>query len=234
MFFNSERTGGLGHSDIWMIKRISKQEWGKPENLGAEVNSEYDEVGMFLAPDGKTLFFASNGKGSMGSYDIFKTVLENGKWTKPVNIGYPINSERSDGPFVLSANAATGYFASNRAGGLGESDIYKVDLLDYAVLEKDGKKVENNGLSIMKGTVRDGYEGYGLPDAELDFADAAGQKVASTSSNENGEYFITLKGGVKYTVTIKKKGFKDLSESFDLKLGTRDAYVMDKEFLLKK
>ncbi|MGZ3931058.1 MAG: carboxypeptidase regulatory-like domain-containing protein [Bacteroidia bacterium] len=234
LFFNSERTGGLGHSDIWMIKRISKQEWGKPENLGAEVNSEYDEVGMFLAPDGKTLFFASNGKGSMGSYDIFKTVLENGKWTKPVNIGYPINSERSDGPFVLSANAATGYFASNRAGGLGESDIYKVDLLDYAVLEKDGKKVENNGLSIMKGTVRDGYEGYGLPDAELDFADAAGQKVASTSSNENGEYFITLKGGVKYTVTIKKKGFKDLSESFDLKLGTRDAYVMDKEFLLKK
>jgi tetratricopeptide (TPR) repeat protein len=234
LFFSSERTGGLGHSDIWMIKRISKQEWGKPENIGPEVNSEYDEVGMFLAPDGKTLFFSSNGKGSMGSYDIFKTVHENGKWSKPVNIGYPINSERSDGPFVLSANAATGYFASTRPGGLGESDIYKVELNDYAVLEKDGKKVESNGLSIMKGTVRDGFEGYGLPDVELDFTDANGQKVASTNTNENGEYFITMKGGVKYTVTVKKKGFKDLSESFDLKLGARDAYVMDKEFLLKK
>ena len=71
LYFISERKGGYGRADIWTSNRISKLEWSKPVNLGAEINSEYDEVGVFLAPDGKTLFFSSNGKGSMGSYDVF-------------------------------------------------------------------------------------------------------------------------------------------------------------------
>lgn len=234
LFFTSERPGGSGNSDIWMAKRLTKTTWDKPVNLGPDVNSDFDEVGLFLAPDGKTLFFCSNGKGSMGGYDIFKTVLENGKWSKPVNIGYPINSDKNDGPFVVSANAQTGYFASNRDGGLGESDIYQVDLTNYAVLEKDGKKISNNGLSILKGVVRDGYEGYGVGDVEIDFADESGNKVGSTNTNENGEYFITLKGGVKYTMILKKKGFKDLTEVVDLKLGTKETFTLVKEFLMKK
>jgi hypothetical protein len=234
LFFTSERPGGSGNSDIWMAKRLTKTTWDKPVNLGPEVNSSFDEVGLFLAPDGKTLFFCSNGKGSMGGYDIFKTVLEGGKWSKPANIGCPINSDKNDGPFVVSANAQTGYFASNRDGGLGESDIYQVDLTNYAVLEKDGKKVTNNGLSILKGVVRDGYEGYGVGEVDIEFADESGAKVGSTVTNENGEYFITLKGGVKYTMTLKKKGFKDQTEVVDLKLGTKETYTLVKEFLLKK
>lgn len=234
IFFTSERPGGSGSSDIWMAKRINKREWDKPVNLGSEINSAFDEVGLFLAPDGKTLFFCSNGKGSMGDYDIFKTVNENGKWTKPVNLGYPINTAKRDGPFVVSADAKTGYFASNREGGLGESDIYKVDLSNYAVLEKDGKKKENNGLSILKGVIRDGYEGYGLPDADVEFTDESGQKAGSTVTNENGEYFITLKGGIKYTVTVKKKGFKDTVETVELKLGAKETFILVKEFMLKK
>ncbi len=234
LFFTSERPGGSGNSDIWMAKRLTKTTWDKPVNLGTEVNSAFDEVGLFLAPDGKTLFFCSNGKGSMGDYDIFKSTLENGKWTKPVNLGYPINSAKRDGPFVLSANAQTGYFASNRDGGLGESDIYQVDLSNYAVLEKDGKKVSNNGLSILKGVIRDGYEGYGVAEVDIEFADESGAKIASTITNENGEYFITLKGGVKYTMTLKKKGFKDLTEAVELKLGAKETFTLVKEFLLKK
>ncbi|HRD38588.1 MAG TPA: carboxypeptidase regulatory-like domain-containing protein, partial [Bacteroidia bacterium] len=234
IFFTSERPGGSGSSDIWMAERISKREWGKPVNLGTDINTPFDEVGLFLAPDGKTLFFCSNGKGSMGDYDIFKTVFENGKWSKPVNLGYPINSEKRDGPFVVSADAQTGYFASTRDGGLGESDIYKVDLSNYAVLEKDGKVKSNNGLSILKGTVRDGYEGYGLAEVDVEFTDEAGAKVGSTATNENGEYFITLKGGMKYTITAKKKGFKDAVEVVELKLGAKETYSLVKDVMLKK
>ncbi len=234
IFFTSERPGGSGNSDIWMAERISKREWGKPVNLGTEINSPMDEVGLFLAPDGKTLFFCSNGSGSMGDYDIFKTVFDNGKWSKPVNLGYPINTEKRDGPFVVSADAQTGYFASNRDGGLGESDIYKVDLSNYAVLEKDGKVKSNNGLSILKGTIRDGYEGYGLAEADVEFADESGNKVGSTATNENGEYFITLKGGLKYTITVKKKGFKDAVEVVELKLGAKETYSLVKDVMLKK
>jgi Tol biopolymer transport system component len=232
LFFTSERPGGSGNSDIWMVKRLTKTTWDKPVNLGPEINSDFDEVGLFLAPDGKTLFFCSNGKGSMGGHDIFKTTLENGKWSKPVNLGYPINSDKSDGPFVISANAQTGYFASNRDGGLGESDIYQVDLSNYAVLEKDGKRT-GNGLSILKGVIRDGYEGYGVADVDISFADETGANAGSTGTNENGEYFITLAGG-KYTMTVKKKGFKDATEVVDLKPSTKETYTLVKEFLLKK
>ncbi|HXB39377.1 MAG TPA: tetratricopeptide repeat protein, partial [Bacteroidia bacterium] len=94
---------GFGGADIWLVHRISKTEWGKPENLGHDVNSPYQEAGIFLAPDGKTLFFCSNNPNSMGDYDIFRTINEGGKWSKPENLGYPINSVRRDGPLVIAA-----------------------------------------------------------------------------------------------------------------------------------
>ncbi len=234
LYFISERKGGFGHADIWMVNRISKTEWGKPMNLGAEVNSEYDEVGVFLAPDGKTLFFSSNGKGSMGSYDVFKTILEGGKWSKPENIGYPINTVNSDGPLVASADAKTAFIASDRAGGLGGSDIYKVDLSNYGLFEKDGVKKTNTGLSILKGVIRDGFEGSGIAGVDIKIMDAAGAVAATTITNDNGEYFITLKGGIIYTVKVSKKGYKETEEKADLKIGKNDTYSLEKQIMMSK
>lgn len=234
LFFTSERKGGYGNSDIWMVERISKKEWGKPINLGATINTAYDEGGIFLAPDGKTLFFCSNGPGSMGSYDIFRTVYENGKWSEPVNLGFPINSEQKDGPLTISANARYAYIASERKGGLGGSDIYKVDLKEYALLEPDFKYKTNDGLSIVKGVVRDGYEGYGIPDVEVELTDASGKSVGSAITNENGEYFFTVPGGATYTINVKKKGFKSITESLEVKKGNKETVTVEKQFLLKK
>jgi Tol biopolymer transport system component len=234
LYFTSERPGGKGRSDIWTVQRLSKNEWGKPVNLGADINSEFDEVGVFIAPDGKTLFFSSNGKGSMGSYDVFRSTLENGKWTKPVNMGYPINTVGKDGPFVVSADAKTGYFASDRAGGLGESDIYKVDLGNFGIFEKEFTKKENNGLSILKGVIRDGFEGSGIALVELKIMDATGKEVGSTMTNDNGEYFITLKGGEQYTVKVSKKGYKPAEEKVELKLGKTDAFSLEKQIMLTR
>lgn len=234
LYFISERNGGYGHADIWMVKRISKTVWGKPVNLGPEINSEHDEVGVFLAPDGKTLFFSSNGKESMGSYDIFKSTLEGDKWTKPVNLGYPINTVHKDGPLVISADAQTAYFASERLGGLGESDIYSADLTNYSLLEKDGKKKTNSGLSILKGTVRDGFQGTGIASVDVQILDASNAVVASTITNENGEYFITLKGDVTYTIKVVKKGYKTAEEKVELKVGKTDTFSLEKQIMLNK
>jgi Tol biopolymer transport system component len=233
LFFFSERDGGLGRSDIYMVEKINKKEYGKPVNLGAPVNTSFDEAGMFLAPDGKTLFFCSDGPGSMGGYDVFKTVFENGKWSEPINLGYPINSVAKEGQLTISADAKYAYVSSDRAGGLGGSDIYKINLKEYAILEKDGKKKVSNGLSILKGTVRDGYEGYGLPDVEVVLTDASGAQVSSTTTNENGEYFFTLKGG-NYKITITKKGFKEISENFELKHSDKETISLEKGYMLKK
>ncbi|MBX3163903.1 MAG: PD40 domain-containing protein [Bacteroidetes bacterium] len=232
-FFSSERPGGYGRSDIWVVER-KKKEWGKPVNLGAEINTPYDEAGMFLAPDGKTLFFCSNGPKSMGSYDVFKTVYENGKWSTPVNVGYPINTAAKEGQLTISADARYAYVSSDRKGGLGENDIYKIDLQDYAILEKDGKRKSSNGLSIIKGIIREGGEGYGVPDVEITLTDEAGTTVvASTLTNENGEYFLTLNGG-KYILNVVKKGYEKITEPVSLEIGETEVISLEKGYLLKK
>ena len=232
-FFSSERDGGFGGSDIWMVEKISKKEWGKPVNLGADVNSKYDEAGMFLAPDGKTLFFCSNGPKSMGSYDVFKTVLENGKWTPAESLGYPINSAAKEGQITLSADAKTAYVSSERKGGLGENDIYKIDLKDYAILEKDGKKKQGNGLSILKGTIREGFEGFGVSDVTVSVKDESGALVASANTNENGEYFLTMMGGT-YTLVVQKKGYKEIVEKFELGKSSDKTIALEKGYLINK
>ena len=234
LYFTSERKGGLGNSDIWVAKRKSKTEWDTPVNLGSEINTPYDEAGLFLAPDGKTLFFCSNGPNSMGSYDIFRTIYQDDKWSKPENLGYPINTTKRDGPFVLAADVHYGYLSSDRMGGFGENDLYRVNLQDYAVLEKDFKKKADNSLSIIKGMIRDGFEGKGIEGAEIIFTNDKGEKVSITS-NETGEYLITLKGGVSYQVKITKDGFKPTEEKVMLNLNKTGAtYTLEKQFLLSK
>ncbi len=234
LFFTSERSGGYGNSDIWMVKRLSKNEWGKPENLGPIVNSEYDEVGVFIAPDGKSLFFSSNGMGSMGSYDMFRSSLVGSGWLSPVNIGFPMNTVSKDGPFNVSADAMVGYFASDRAGGLGESDIYKVDLSNYGILETDFIKKENTGLSILKGVIRDSFEGNGLPQVEIKVLDANGVQVGNTTTSDSGEYFITLKGDVTYTIKASKKGYKTSEEKVELKASKNSTFSLEKQLMLVK
>lgn len=233
LYFTSERKGGFGHSDIWMSTKINNKEWSKPVNLGSTINTPYDEVGLFMAPDGKTLFFCSNGPNSMGDYDIFKTTYENGQWTTPVNLGFPINTEFSDGPIAIDASGRIAYISSNRPGGVGEKDIYMVDISEYPLL--GGKKDKlSNGLSILKGTIRDGFEGFGIPDAKVEIFDDKDVLVSSTSTNENGEYFITLPGDKNYTIKASAKGFQSVTEKILLPTGKEDTYILVKDFLLKK
>ncbi len=233
LYFTSERKGGYGHSDIWMSTKIDRNKWSKPINLGNVINTPYDEVGLFMAPDGKTLFFASNGPNSMGSYDVFKTVYENGQWSTPVNLGYPINTEFSDGPISMDAQGRIAYISSDRPGGLGEKDIYMINLSEYNLLgNKKGKF--NSDLSIIKGVVRDGFEGFGIANAKVDFFDENGKEVSSTFTNENGEYFITISGNKNYTIKASAKGFQTATEKVFLPISKDDTYTLVKDFLLKK
>ncbi len=230
-FFSSEREGGKGRSDIWMVEKLSKNEWGKPVNLDSVVNTPYDEAGMFLSPDGKTLFFCSNRPESMGSYDIFRTIYENGKWSAPENLGYPINSPAKEGQLTLSADARYAYLSSARAGGLGENDIYSVDLADFAILEKDFKNA-GNGLCILKGTIREGNEGYGLKGVDIQVKNSEGQTF-NTTTGDLGEYFYTLPQG-NYSITVSRKGYETVKEEVQLKTAERGSSVTEKGYLLKK
>lgn len=128
LFFVSDREGGYGGLDIYVVEKDGKDKWGKPKNLGSKINTEYDEDAPFLDIDGKTLYFSSEGHKGMGQDDIFKSVLENNKWSKPENLGYPINTVERDLYFVLSGDGRHAYFSSAKEGNVGGQDLYQLIL----------------------------------------------------------------------------------------------------------
>jgi outer membrane protein OmpA-like peptidoglycan-associated protein len=130
LYFTSNRPGGEGELDIYVSELDNNGEWGKAVNLGPTINTQYHEDSPFIHADGVTLFFSSDGHPCLGSNDIFKSEYKNGKWTKPENMGYPINSIDYDGFFVLSPDKKTGYYSAMREDGVGNADIYEIKFLD--------------------------------------------------------------------------------------------------------
>ena len=154
LYFVSERNGGYGNGDIWRSKRIGKGQWGKPVNLGPTVNTIGDEMSVFMYPDGKTLFFSSNGHNTMGGYDIFMTQMKaDSSWTEPINLGYPINTTKDEKTFTMTADGKKAYITSNKDNGLGGYDIYEVDMSNYVYpLRIEGQERENNISKVEIGS----------------------------------------------------------------------------------
>jgi len=160
VFFSSDREGSLGKRDIFRIMKDASGEWGEPENLGDMVNSPYDECAPFIAMDNKTLYFAKDGEESMGGFDIYITTQGNdGSWTKPRNLGYPINTTGDDLYYTTTADGLTGYMSSFRNEGYGMKDVYEVfnnilGVTDVAILKgeidtSDGSKIpEDVGFTV--------------------------------------------------------------------------------------
>ena len=129
LYFVSDRKNGTGGKDIYVCKQLTNGNWDAPQNVGNAINTTADEDGVFIHPDGKTMYFSSTGHNSIGGYDVFSSKLdENGNWSKPVNMGYPINSTDNDLFFVTSADGKRGYYSSYQEDGFGEKDIYRISL----------------------------------------------------------------------------------------------------------
>jgi tetratricopeptide (TPR) repeat protein len=234
LYFMSERPGGYGHGDIYVSARIDKNTWGDPVNLGGSVNTAYDEGGISIAPDGKTLFFSSNSNASMGSYDIFKTVMtDSGKWSKPMNLGYPINTVDADKSFTISADCKTAYLASNRPGGMGARDIYVVDLSQFPVLAGDNKKGAPVGMSILRGKITGGKD-KPIAKAEITISDSTNNKVAGIKTDAEGVYFITLKANSKYKVKVSASGYKPYTAPIRLPSAPVGTYTMTEDIVMEK
>lgn len=125
LLFASRRPGGFGGLDLyWSV--FSKNVWSNPQNLGAAINSAYDETTPFLALDGRTLYFSANSPNSIGGFDVYKAVYDPAiaNWQAPQNMGLPISSPGDDAFFRLAADGNTGYFASDRLDSYGERDLY--------------------------------------------------------------------------------------------------------------
>lgn len=128
MIISSDRPGGLGETDLYMVERNGGEKWSKPVNLGPNVNTKYNEAFPVFDESTHTLYFASDGLKSMGGYDIFKSLYDPKTKTfgPAVNVGYPVNTPEDNMVFSPAANKLDGYISAYRPEGLGNLDIYKV------------------------------------------------------------------------------------------------------------
>ena len=254
LYFISNREGGIGDGDIYVCNLDNKGDWAPAQNIGPSLNTKYPEEGVFMHPDGKTIYFSSKGYNTMGGYDIFKSVYENGKWGTPENLGYPINGPEDDVFFVISGSGYHGYFASAKAGGYGKTDIYRITFLGpekqpllmnednllasvtAPVSDFKAEKIISKGpkMTILKGIISDAKTKE-LLESQIDLIDNEKNEVLATfkSNSITGKYLVSLPSGKNYGIAVKKDGYLFHSENFDLP-ATADFQEVEKNIELKK
>jgi len=241
LYFVSNKEGGYGKRDIWMCRWDEKKEdWGKALNIGANINTEYEEIGVYMHPDGKSMYFSSTGHDGMGGYDIYVSKKQkDGTWGKPTNLGYPVNSPDNDVHFVMSASGKHGYYSSYREDGLGEKDIYmltflgapkeplfstednllasKINPIEEQMVQAKVELSIANNLTILKGVVLD-FETKKPVEALLELVDNKAQKKITDveSDGKSGEFLISLPAGKNYGISVNANGYLFHSENFDI------------------
>lgn len=228
MLFTSDRAGVIGkvvpkgtkfhgseagNSDIWVSVRRGKQ-WLPPMNLGPKINTPFCERSAFLHPDGKTLYFSSDGHPGLGKLDVFRSVrLREDSWTEwsePVNVGKEINTSEDDWGYKVSTDGKTAVFSSSELpGGSGQNDIYLIDLPTAAqpaseVATITGRILDENGNPVGA-TIRWGNLETGTEEGEVQ------------SDPQTGEYVVTLPLDKLHELIFLREGYYPSSTSIDLR-----------------
>lgn len=229
VYFISERPEGNGQGDIYVANKVGSG-WSNPKNLGTVINTEYDEKFVFIHPNGRTLYFATDGHLTMGSYDIFKTEMINGVWSKPINLGYPINTVNEESTFSLTSDNKILMIAAEYEDSFGERDIYAIDVSRYPLISQGYDESSFGQIEI-------GYfsaKGKSIKGGNVEvFSTATGQSVAKGATDRLGKLKLTLPGNEEYRVDIKDGDYSD-SKLVDLRLSGQNETVISVEFKLAK
>ena len=207
LYFTSNRKGGFGGKDIYKSEKLEGGNWSKAINLGLVINTEYDEESPFILPDGVTLYFSSKGHSNMGGYDIFiSTLSEQGEWSEPENIGYPINTTDDDVFYVPTKDQKHAYYSSSKEGGMGDIDIYKLSIIPPKVL-----------MVRLNGTVLDELTHLPLS-AKVELFDTRKNEVIAdiTTDSKTGTYTISLQTNRTYNLNISCEKYTSYHETFSV------------------
>lgn len=249
---NDNRSNGMDIMFSSVQSKIRKD--FKAATMVSTCNSKFNEGPIYMSVDGDLMYFASEGHGSLGGYDIFVSEKKQGQWTEPVNLGYPINTVYDDFFFSPTANGKYAYIASNRSGGKGGFDIYKItfwgepkepaiDIEDYLLASvamplKDNQiestvDVNKKSLTVFKGNTLDAISRKAV-EASIEITDNSSGKIIETftSNSATGKFIITLNSGRNYGIAVKAPGYLFHSENFDIPMGSADNLV-DKTIELK-
>ena len=233
LYFSSNRPGGLGGKDLYVSRRVRGGGWSEPENLGAPVNTAADDQSPFLHPDGRSLYFMSQGHPGMGGYDLFVSRLEGKQWATPENLGYPINTKNDEGALFITLDGRTAYFATDREYATGEqssfsdprggepTDIYRFELPE---------SVRPLAATYVKARVYDAVTKEPLS-ASVAFENLSeGGETSSSATRPDGTFLLTLPMNSDYALSIEKEGYFFHSENFALSAADADP---DQPYLLE-
>ncbi len=195
--------------DIFSATLSEKGTWSVPKRLSNVINTSGTEESVFIHPDGKTLYFSSDGHPGMGGLDIYKsTKQDDGTWSTPINLGYPINTFADENSLLVSAKGDIAYFASDRKGGYGGLDLYQFKL---------PKEARPESVTYLKGKVYDKATKEVLA-AKFELIDLATGKVVvrSFSDETTGDYLVCLPPNKDYALNVSHDGYLFYSENFTL------------------
>lgn len=194
LYFVSDMPGGYGETDIY-VSYLSGDSWGAPENLGPEINTEGREMFPFISKDG-TLYFASDALPGLGGLDIFSSQLQDdGTWSAPENLRYPINTNADDFAFIIDASNSKGYLSSNRPGGKGDDDIYSFTKL----------------TNVLIGVVVDCKTQQPIEGAKVELMEN-GKVMQKRTSNAKGGFSFPISPGKSYVIVASKNEYEDGSQ----------------------
>ena len=203
------RPGTKGGRDIYVSYKSEDGKWSEPENLGDSINTNGNEYAPFIHPDGRTLYFSSDGWPGMGGQDIFYSKLKSdGTWSTPKNIGYPINTYADDFGFIVNTRGDFAYYSSNRKGTI-DWDIFGFDLYPEA---------RPNPVTYVAGVVYDAITKQKL-EAGIEILDLESSDTISSvfSDPKTGYYLACLPAEKDYAMNVSKKGYLFYSDNFSLK-----------------
>jgi len=217
LYFVSSRPGGFGGFDIWKSTLQEDGNWSSPENLGPEINTAYDEESAFVHPDGQTLYFSSKGWPGLGGRDLFVSRTDaSGKWQKPANLGYPINSFKDEGGLTVTTDGNTAYFSSDKEGGFGLMDLYSFEL---------SNAIKPKPVTYVKGNVIDAETKEALT-AAVKVTELKSNQVIFEDTADEGSFLATMPAGKQYALDIAQEGYLFYSQNFSL----NQASGIDKPF----
>lgn len=208
LYFVSSRSGGKGAVDIWKSTLVNGA-WTQAVNLGDSINTEGVEYSPFIHADNVTFYFSSDGHPSLGNNDLFLSkIKEDGTFSTPRNLGYPINTEREERSLIVNGRGDKAYYSSEMKGGYGALDLYSFDL---------PSSVRPIPVTYFKGRITDKSTGKPLV-ARFQLIDIQTGKVNADANSDkvDGTFLIPLPSGKSYALNVSAKGYLFYSENFDL------------------
>ena len=197
LYFASDMPGTKGQSDLFKVTINSDGSFGTPENLGAAINTEGRESFPFVSDDNE-LYFASDGHPGLGGLDIFVSKIEKDNTFGEVqNVGAPINGQQDDFAFMIDSKSRNGFFSSNREGGKGYDDIYKITEIRKLTCKQE-----------LTGLITDQENGVALSDVKVSLFDEKFQALKSVTTDEKGNYKFDVECRKTYYVRGEKMDFE--------------------------